>query len=149
MIPPLFFGLIVIIGSGWILEKRTPLAVPLVVMSIGGFLLGQSWGMVGTLLVDLYPDSPSTATAAFNLMRCSMTAGASAVVQYMIDAMGVGWCYTLVGLLCFAASPLLWVVLRWGPQWREERFVRVEKKREAQEQRIRDLGHERRPEADT
>jgi hypothetical protein len=45
----------------------------------------------------------------------------------MIDAMGVGWCFTFIALVCAAASPMLWIEMRWGPKWREERKVKMEK----------------------
>lgn len=41
--------------------------------------------------------------------------------------MGVGWCFTFIPLVCIVFSPLLWVEMKWGPQWREARIVRMEK----------------------
>ena len=84
------------------------------------------------MLVDLYPYSPSTATAANNLCRCLMGAGGSAVIIEMIDTLGRGWCFTLIAGIVYMASPLLCVVTRRGPKWREERRVRIEtREREA------------------
>ncbi|KAA6412358.1 MAG: hypothetical protein FRX48_03348 [Lasallia pustulata] len=104
---------------------------PLIVLFFSGFFLSGALGMLSTLLVDLYPQNPATATAALNLTRCLMSAAGTAVIQYIIDAMGIRWCYTFLGLLTIAFSPCLWVVMRWGPAWREERFVREVKKKEA------------------
>ena len=42
--------------------------------------------------------------------------------------MGRGWCFTFIAGVIFVTSPLLWVEVRWGPQWREERRVRLERK---------------------
>jgi hypothetical protein len=55
----------------------------------------------------------------------------------MIDRMGREWCFTFLALVCIAAMPTLWVELKWGPLWREERMVRMDKendeKRRAEE----------------
>lgn len=123
----LYPGIAAILCYGWALQREAHLAVPLVLLSIIGFSLTGTFNVVTVMLVDLYPASPATATAASNLIRCLMGAGGTAVIIQMIDGMGRGWCFTFVAALCFVASPLLWVAVKWGPKWREERRVRVEK----------------------
>jgi len=59
-----------------------------------------------------------------------MGAGGTAVIIYMLDAMGRGWCFTFIALVVVCFSPILWVLLRWGPGWREERRVRTQAKKE-------------------
>lgn len=127
---PLFLGLACIVAWGWILQARTSLAAPLVVIFFAGFFLSGCMSMLSALLVDLYPQNPATAMAASNVTRCSMGAVATAVVQHMIDAMGIGWTYTIFGGLAMACTPCLWVVMKWGPRWREARFVREASKAE-------------------
>lgn len=127
---PMVLASVCIIAWGWTLQVRTSLAVPLVVQFFAGFFVSGCMSMMMAMLVDLYPQHSATAMAASNLTRCSMGAVFTAVIQYMIDAMGLGWCYTFLGLLTMASSPLLWVVMKWGPQWREARFVREASKAE-------------------
>ena len=91
--------------------------------------------MLNALLVDLYPQNPATAMAALNLTRCSMGAAGTAMIELIIDKMGVGWTYTFIGLVIMAASPCLWVVMKWGPGWREARFIRETKKAEEREEK--------------
>lgn len=79
--------------------------------------------------MDLYPYSPATATAANNLVRCLTGAAGTAAIIPMIEGMGRGWCFTFIAAVVFATSPLLWVEVRWGPGWREERRVRVERRK--------------------
>ena len=52
----------------------------------------------------------------------------------MIQRMGRGWCFTFIALVCIAAMPMLWVELRWGPVWREERRVRSDSVEEMKRQ---------------
>lgn len=52
--------------------------------------------------------------------------------------MGRGWCFTFIALVCIAAMPMLLVELKWGPMWREERRVRVEKELETEKSGVRE-----------
>lgn len=65
--------------------------------------------------------------------RCWIGAAGTAVIIEMIDTMGRGWCFTFVAAVIFFTSPMLWVEMKWGPKWREERRVRVERQREEKE----------------
>lgn len=103
---PLILGSCTVIAWGWSLQARTSLAAPLIVLFFAGFFLSGAMAMLSALLVDLYPQNPATATA-LDLTRCLVSAAGTAVIQYIIDAMGVGWCYTFLGLLTMAFSPLL------------------------------------------
>ena len=128
--PLLSVGLASLLCYGWVLERSANLAAPLVLTFVIGFCVNGSFNILGTLLVDLYPQSPSTATAANNLVRCFLGAGGTGVILVMVERMGRGWCFMFIGLVCVAASPLLWLEVKCGPRWREERRVRMERDRE-------------------
>ena len=138
--PLLVSGLACYVAYGWALQANAPLAASLVLLFLIGLLVNGSFNILSTLVVDLHPTSPSTATAANNLCRCMMGAGGTAVIDVMIRDMGRGWCFTFIALVCAAASPLLLVSLKWGPRWREERLVRVEKL--AEENRVKEEADE-------
>ncbi len=82
-----------------------------------------------TLMVDLYPLSPGTSTAAANLVRCGLGAGAVAAIGPILDAVGTGWVSVMVAGVWVLFSPLLWLVWTHGARWREEKRVRDEEKR--------------------
>lgn len=86
----------------------------------------SAFNCLSVMLVDLYPLSPATATAANNLIRCLLGAGATGVIIYMIDAMGRGWAFTFIAGVVLLFSPILWLLERRGPGWREARRVRAE-----------------------
>ena len=138
---PLYIGIACILCWGWVLRQNAPLAAPLVLSFIIGLTLTGSFNVMSTLLVDLYPLRPATATAANNLVRCWMGAAGTAVIIQMINSMGRGWCFTFVAAVIFFTSPILWVEMRWGPKWREERRLRVETQK--QEKEAREVGKER------
>lgn len=124
--PLVAVGDVALLCYGWVMYVETSLAAPLVLQFIMGVTLTGAFNAMSVMLVDLYPLSPATATSANNLVRCLMGAGATAVVIYMIDAMGRGWCFTFIAGVVAVLSPILWVLERWGPGWREARRVRVE-----------------------
>lgn len=130
--PLLIIGISCILCYGWVLEKNANLAAPLILTFFIGLCVNGSFNILSTLVVDLYPQSPSTATAANNLVRCFVGAAGTGIINIMVDKMGRGWCFTFIALVCFAFMPMLWVELKWGPGWREERRVRMDKK-EAEE----------------
>jgi multidrug resistance protein len=154
--PLLGFGLACVLCYGWVLEKNANLAAPLIlqffigklsnpafpgkpvlILSVG-LCVNGAFNILSTLVVDLYPQSPSTATAANNLVRCFIGAGGTGIINLMIQHMGRGWCFTFISLVCITAMPMLLVELKWGPVWREERRIRMEKKKEKQEEKKRD-----------
>lgn len=128
--PMLSVGLAALLCYGWVLQQNAFLAWPLILQFIIGFCVNGSFNILSTLVVDLYPQSPSTATAANNLVRCFMGAGGTAIIDIMINRLGRGWCFTLIALICTVCMPMLWVSTRNGPKWREERRIRIEAKQQ-------------------
>lgn len=134
-LPATYLACAIVLIFGWVLEINGPLAAILVLLFIGAFSMSVAFNVVSTLLVDMYPKAPATATAANNLVRCLIGAGATGVVIPMVDAMGRGWTFTFLALFLIATSPMIWVIYFRGMKWREERRVRDEKKREEKEAR--------------
>ncbi|KAJ5273060.1 hypothetical protein N7478_008185 [Penicillium angulare] len=122
--PLLTIGSLSIIAFGWCLDYGVHLAAPTTILFIMGLSLTGSFNTVSTLLVDLYPTQAAKATAANNFGRCLLGAGATAVIDLMLSAMGRGWCFTFVALVMLCTAPLLLVVISKGPQWREERRLK-------------------------
>ncbi|KFY38202.1 hypothetical protein V494_04459 [Pseudogymnoascus sp. VKM F-4513 (FW-928)] len=133
--PILGVGLTSILCYGWAMEKNAHLAAPLILTFLIGFGVNGSFNILCTLIVDLYPQSPATATAANNLVRCFMGAGGTGIINIMVDKMGRGWCFTFIALVCTVTMPMLLAEIKWGPGWREERRVRLDAKAEAEEQK--------------
>ncbi|KAK0650386.1 Quinidine resistance protein 1 [Lasiodiplodia hormozganensis] len=133
--PLLAVGLASLTAYGWVMDAETRLAAPLVLFFLIGLTLTGTFNVLNLMLVDFYPLSPATATAANNLVRCLMGAGGSAVVILMIKKMGRGWCFTFHALVVLAASPILWVLIKKGPGWREKRRVKAEEVRRRKEEK--------------
>jgi multidrug resistance protein len=126
-IPFLYISCVLITAFGWSINYNAPLAVPLVLLFFTAYSLSGTFNVLSTLIVDLHPGKAGAATAANNLARCLTGAGFTAAVLPMIDRLGRGWTYTLLAFVWLAVSPLLFVVIKCGPGWREARRVREEK----------------------
>ncbi|KAJ5606015.1 hypothetical protein N7510_008796 [Penicillium lagena] len=127
--PLMALGIAAFLPYGWVLEQRAPLAALLVLQFIIGLCFISALNTLNTLLVDLFSDRASTAAAACNLVRCWLGAVGAAVIDQMLVGMGWGWCFGFLGLLMAAALVLLWLENARGMQWREERLVRIETKK--------------------
>jgi MFS family permease len=128
-------GVVALICYGWVLNAETSLPGPLVLLFVIGLCVTGSFSILSTLVVDLYPEAPATAVAANNLFRCLFGAGGTAVIETVLKAMGRGWTFTFLALVLVVFSPILWVSMRWGPKWREERRTRKLKEKEEKEAR--------------
>ncbi|MCJ1313724.1 hypothetical protein MMC25_007404 [Agyrium rufum] len=124
------------IPFGWLLQKRVNLAVPLILEFIMAYCQVSSSNCLSSLLVDLFPEKPSTVTAAANLVRCWLAGAGTAVIAVMLDRMGWGWCYTFLGCIFLLATALLWIEYIWGTGWREERRQKEDAKKAREEQSV-------------
>ncbi|WFD31571.1 hypothetical protein MSPP1_002610 [Malassezia sp. CBS 17886] len=118
------------IANGWCLDHYVHIAAPLLLQFFASLFAIMYFNSLNTILVDLYPDRAASVTAAINIGRCLLAALFVGVVQYMIDAMGLGWMFTMVSLLTFILPiPLTEVVMRIGPHWHAARAeLRVSEK---------------------
>lgn len=69
-IPILMSCSVLTIAYGWILQVKTNIAGPCVMLFFLGYTLIASTQSISILIVDINPTIAGTATAAFNLIRC-------------------------------------------------------------------------------
>jgi MFS family permease len=117
-----------VIALGWLMEKKIFIAAPLVFLFLSTFFMSCASSGLQTLIVDLNRDNPSSATAAMNLSRCWLGAAGVAAVVPMLNAIGFGWVAVFVAGIWALMSPIVLLVIRWGPGWREEKRVKEEAK---------------------
>ena len=76
----------------------------------------------GTLIIDLHPARPSTAQASLNILRCTLAPGGLAALQPLTDAVGPGWCFTIIALIQGLTAIACVIIVRvWGEDWRRIR----------------------------
>jgi MFS family permease len=141
LLPLLYFSCVITPIYRWVLNAKVSVVSPLVLLFFLGFGLTGLFKVVQIIIIDISPGKPATATAAFNLVRCLLGAGMTAVVNPMINAMENGWTFTFVSLVWVAFSPMLLVLPRVGPRWRrekKEKDARRKEKRDAKRERNKD-----------
>ena len=134
-LPFLSAGALFFIAYGWMLDFEVHIAGPIVIMVFLGYCALAGFNTLVVLIIDTHRSNPATASAAMNLIRCLLGAGASAVANPMIEGMGRGWAFTFIGLVELAAMPTLLAVMKWGPEWRREEMRKVEEQLKRKEER--------------
>lgn len=106
------------VGYGWSLQSSTNLAVPLILQFFTGSSSVAMFSVYSSLLTDLNPNRSATVQASYNLVRCALGAAGVGVLQEIIDGVGVGWCFTIFGILGASVVPLLLLLKYRGARWR-------------------------------
>lgn len=106
-----------IIVYGWTIQYEVQYVCPLVFTFFVSFGAISYLNFASTLLVDIYPDKAASAMSCVNFCRCIIAAGMIAAVDRMIQTLGQGGCFTLVGGLCLLSNLCTLAVHRWGPKW--------------------------------
>lgn len=115
-------------GYGWSVQARTHEAVPLILQYVLAALCTSFQQTFNALLVDIFPESPSTAAASGNITRCALSAVVVAVLQPLVDVMGRGWFFTVLTVLSGGGGLAAdWLVKNKGMEWRRERIEKSSK----------------------
>jgi multidrug resistance protein len=126
----LMIFVIAMAGYGWAVEAQAHASVPLIIQCVIGFICTCFLQTFSALLVDIFPESPSTAAASGNLTRCALSAIAVAVLQPLLDALGRGWYFTLLSVVGgVGGAGAVWTLQTFGMKWRGQRMLRNSKVR--------------------
>lgn len=110
-------------GYGWAVKYHAHASIPLILQCLIGFLCTCFLQVFNALLVDIFPESPSTAAASGNITRCALSALAVAVLQPLVDVLGRGWYFTSLSIACGVGSAAaVCAVQRRGMKWRTQRL---------------------------
>lgn len=129
-LPSLFICTAGLICWGWVLEQKTSVAAPCVLLFFLGVGLNGVMASTNALLMDISQTQAGAVMAASNLTRCALGAVASAVIQPMIDSVGIQWAYMIYGCIYLLFAPLLVMQYFKGHQWRRQSKEREDKKRD-------------------
>ncbi|KAK5337111.1 hypothetical protein LTR43_012589, partial [Exophiala xenobiotica] len=105
-----------LLAYGSVLAYHLHPSIPFILQFFIGGAVTIIFNASGTLLVDLHASRPSTAQAALNLLRCAFAAGELAALQPLINAIGLGWCYTVIALM---TGTIAAVCVVFGTVWGE------------------------------
>ena len=112
----------VLIGHWWAVEKHVHISVPLILQYVQGILTTCLYTIFVTLLVNNFPESPSTAAAAASVARCFLAASGIAALEPLLDVLGIGWYSTALALIITIFGIFLVLGIQtYGRKWRSER----------------------------
>nr|GAT44913.1 predicted protein [Mycena chlorophos] len=122
------------IGYGWCIDRRTNIAGPLVILFIISYLSTAIMNSLQTLMLDLMPMQASSVIACNNFVRCSLGAALVSAIEPLLDALGAGWAYVLLGGFCLVLTvPAIWVLIRVGPRIRAKKAAKLRRDADAEE----------------
>ncbi|KAH8180186.1 major facilitator superfamily protein [Sarocladium implicatum] len=106
---------------GWSINfpGKVHIAVPIISTFFTGWAAISTQSIIMTYLVDIFPTKSAAASASLNLCRCLLAAAGTGAVMPMINAVGVGWTFTIcviLQLIAFVGPALQW---HFGQRWRE------------------------------
>ncbi|KAF9061666.1 major facilitator superfamily domain-containing protein [Rhodocollybia butyracea] len=110
-----------VIGYGWCIQAAVHISAPLILQFVVGLTSILVLNAAQTVTVDLAPTQSSSVSACNNLFRGGLGAILVSVIDLILNALKPGWTYVLLGLICAALTPLVWVVIRIGPGCRQKR----------------------------
>ncbi|RYP01519.1 hypothetical protein DL764_006185 [Monosporascus ibericus] len=110
-----------LVWFGWTAQRGVHWAVP----SAANFVFGLGsmlvFGAVTTMLTEFMPRRSSSGVALNNFVRNILSCTGGIVGQPLIDAMGVGWLMTALGLVCWLSGNLvIWLLRRNSQKWRAQ-----------------------------
>jgi MFS family permease len=135
-LPLIYMACVAILIYSWVMEYRTNIAGPVITLFLTGHTVTGAFSSLNTLIVDINPESPATAVAAGNLVRCLMGAGAVAAAVPVVEKIKFGWTGTVVAIVWAVSSPALWAVMRWGHKWRKEKAAKLKAKEDVEKREM-------------
>ncbi|KAF1850163.1 MFS general substrate transporter [Cucurbitaria berberidis CBS 394.84] len=124
MIVPFIVAQTALVTSyGWAVQQHVHPAVPIILQFFICALSTLLSHTASALLVDVFPDVPSTAYASSQLARCGFSAASAAIIEPLVNAVGRGWFFTIFSLFTGLSCLFCVVVSRWkGIEWRRKRL---------------------------
>ncbi|KAJ5993290.1 MFS general substrate transporter [Penicillium sp. IBT 35674x] len=117
IIPTVYLGCACAVAYGWILHSNVHFAGPIVMLFLLGNSLTGASSLLTALILRLNPQQLASALAAMNSFRFLCAAGTAAAATPLIRAVGTGWMGTIISLVYFGASSLLWIMYKYGHRW--------------------------------
>lgn len=117
------------IWFGWTAHNGVNWIVPCIANFFFGCGSMLVFGAVTTMLTEIMPHRSSSGVAVNNFVRNIFSCVGTIVAQPLIDAMGVGWLCTMIGLFAWLTGNLaIWMLKRNATKWRESMDKALNKK---------------------
>ncbi|CAG8946045.1 unnamed protein product [Penicillium salamii] len=108
-----------LIWYGWAAENGVFWLVPMIANFFFGMGSMLIFSMVTTMLTEFMPKKSSEGVALNNFMRNIFSCIGCVVTAPIIDGIGNGWLFTILGLVSFASSSVIFFMRVYGSKWRK------------------------------
>ncbi|KAL2866440.1 putative MFS transporter [Aspergillus lucknowensis] len=99
----------------WTLQEEVGgMVVPIIAGFVGGVGLMGSFNGLNTYAAEALPAQRSEVIGGKYIIQYTFSAGASALVVPLIDAIGVGWTFTICAVMTLIGAVLVVIIARWG-----------------------------------
>lgn len=132
----IYMASVATIAYGWTMDRHASLAGIEIALFFMGVSFAGAMNGINTLIVDTHADSPATAVAANNLFRCFVSSGGTAIALPLINRIGMGFTALAIAGVWVVFSPLLWLVMFRGAEWRKATLAKQEAKRAAASSKV-------------
>jgi MFS family permease len=87
-----------------------------------GFGVGIVQTPCNTYIVDSYQKHSASVMSAANLMRCVSAGCTPLVAPRLLATIGDGWSTTILAILSLMSGICIYMVQRYGTQWRQKEY---------------------------
>jgi multidrug resistance protein len=108
-----------LIWYGWTITNGTFWLVPAVATFFYGLGSMLIFAMATTMLTEFMPEKSSSGVAVNNFVRNIFSCIGAFISVPLINAIGNGWLFTILGLWAISSSAVIWAMRKFGPQWRK------------------------------
>lgn len=110
-----------LIWYGWTADKGITWIVPMIANFFFGLGSMVIFGTSTTMLTEFLHKKNSSGVAVNNFVRNILSCVGGIVAEPLITAIGNGWLFTILGLVCWiTAFAVVWAMRAFGPRWRLE-----------------------------
>lgn len=111
---------------GWSAQEGVLWICPMIANFFFGVGTMLCFGAITTMLTEFMPDRASHGVALNNFIRNIFACVGSAVAEPVIDAIGNGWIFTILGIWTLLSGPIvIWAIKTYGDRWRENSARRL------------------------
>jgi MFS family permease len=108
-----------LIWYGWTADKGVIWVAPMIANFFFGLGSMIIFGVATTMLTEFLPKRSSSGVAVNNFIRNIFSCVGGIVAQPLITAIGDGWLFTGLGVICWiSAFSVVWAMRKFGPRWR-------------------------------
>jgi MFS family permease len=108
-----------IIVYGWLVQTGVTWAAPAAATFVFGAGVMMIFSATTTMAAEFVPGNSSIGIAVNNLIRNIFSSGGTAITQPLLNVMGHGWLFTMIGIIAWATGYLgVFLLKRYSEKWR-------------------------------